>query len=87
VENAGFLPTSLRHGQVSRSVQATVVQIQVPPEDILTGAAKTSRIMAMDGSGTREEFTWVIRGREGAQVEITLLSQKGGTDTATVTLR
>ena len=87
VENAGFFPTSLRHGQISRSVQPTLVQIQVPPEDILTGADKTSRIMVLDGSGTREKFTWVIRGREGSQVEIKLRSQKGGTDSATVTLR
>jgi hypothetical protein len=87
VENSGFFPTTLRHGQVSRSVQATTVQIQVPPEDILTGAAKTSRIPSLDGSGNRESFTWVIRGREGSQVEIKLRAQKGGTDSATVTLR
>jgi len=87
VENSGFLPTSLRHGQISRSVQPTTVQIQVPQDDILTGADKTSRIPVLNGSGTREEFTWVIRGREGSQVEITLRAQKGGTDSATVTLR
>jgi hypothetical protein len=87
VENSGFFPTSLRHGQVSRSVQATTVQIQVPPEGILTGAAKTARIPNLAGSGSRESFTWVIRGREGSQVEIKLRAQKGGTDSATVTLR
>jgi len=87
VENEGFLPTSLRHGQISRSVQPTTVQIQVPQEDILTGADKTSRITVLDGSGAREKFTWVIRGREGSQVEIKLRAQKGGTDSATVTLR
>ena len=63
------------------------MQIQVPPEDILTGADKSSRIPALDGSGSRESFTWVIRGREGSRVEIRLRSDKGGTDTATVTLR
>jgi hypothetical protein len=87
VENAGFFPTTLRHGQTSRSVQATTVQIQVPPEDILTGAAKTARIPNLDGSGDRESFTWVIRGREGSQVDIKLRAEKGGTDSATVTLR
>lgn len=87
VENTGFFPTSLRHGQISRSVQPTTVQIQVPPDDILTGADKTSRMAILNGSGAREKFTWVIRGREGALVEIKLRAQKGGTDSATVTLR
>jgi hypothetical protein len=87
VENSGFFPTALRHGQTSRSVQATTIQIQVDPEDILTGAAKTARIGNLNGSGARESFTWVIRGREGIQVEIKLRAQKGGTDSATITLR
>ena len=87
VQNEGFLPTSLQQGGTSRAVQPTLVQIQVPPEDILTGADKSSRIPQLDGSGSRETFTWVIRGREGSRVEILLRSDKGGTDTATVTLR
>jgi hypothetical protein len=87
VENGGFLPTSTQHGVRARSVRPTMVQVQVPPEDILTGAGKTSFIQRLEGSGSRESFTWVIRGRAGAQVEIKLRSDKGGTDTATVTLR
>jgi hypothetical protein len=87
VENEGFLPTTLQQGLTSRAVQATLVQIQVPPEDILTGADKSSRIQQLDGSGSRETFTWLIRGRAGTEVEILARSEKGGTDTATVTLR
>ena len=87
VENTGYFPTSLRHGIVSRSVQPTLVQIQVPPEAVLTGADKTSRVPRLDGSGGREEITWVIHARAGTSVEIRVLSQKGGTSTTTVTLR
>jgi hypothetical protein len=87
VENAGYFPTSLQHGVVARSVQPTTVQIQVPPEAVLTGAAKTSTVQRLDGSGARERFTWVIRGQQGATVEIRARSQKAGTATATVTLR
>jgi len=87
VENAGFFHTILRHGQTSRSVQATTLQIQVPQESILTGATKTARVANLAGSGSREKFTWVIQGREGSQVEIWLRAQKGGTDSATITLR
>ena len=87
VANEGFLPTSLQHGQVSRSVQPTTVQIQVPPEAVLTGDPKTSRIPRLDGSGHRERFTWVVQAREGSTVEIRVRAQKAGSDAATVTLR
>lgn len=87
IENAGYFPTTLQHGVVSRSVEPTMVQIQVDPDAILTGDDKTSFVQKLDGSGAREEFTWVIRGRQGASVEIRVRSQKGGIDTATVTLR
>jgi len=87
VENTGYFPTSLQHGVVAGAVDATTVQIQVPPEAMLTGAAKTSTVQRLDGSGARERFTWVIREQQGATVEIRARSQKGGTATATVTLR
>ncbi len=87
VENTGFFPTSLQHGVVSRAVQPTTVQIQVDPETILTGAAKSSTFRQLDGSGARMEFSWVIQAREGSTVEVRVRSQKGGTDSTTVTLR
>jgi hypothetical protein len=87
VENTGLLPTSLRHGQTSRSVKATFVQLQLDDDDILSGAAKTAPVAVLAGSGNQEEVTWLIRGREGAQVEIRLQSEKSGRDTITVTLR
>jgi len=87
VENVGFLPTSLRHGQTSRSVGPTFLQIQVDDKSILSGAAKTASVGVLAGSGTRDEVTWVIRGQAGATVEIKLHSQKSGRGTATVTLK
>lgn len=87
VENAGLFPTSTQHGMTSRSVGPTQVQIEVDAGDILTGADKTVNVGTLSGSGTRESFSWVIRGRQGAQVQIKLHSQKSGSDLATVTLR
>ncbi len=87
IENSGFFPTSLRHGVVSRSVQPTIVRIQVDADAILTGDAKSSRVTRLEGSGSRAGFSWVIRGNTGQSIEIWVRSQKGGTDTATVTLR
>ena len=87
IANTGFLPTSLQHGVVSRAVQPTTIQIQVDPDDVISGSPKTATIQQLEGSGSRHKVTWVIRGQGGSQVEIRVRSQKGGSDSATVTLR
>jgi hypothetical protein len=87
VENAGYFPTALQHGVVAGAVQPTMVQIQVEPDAVLTGAAKTHMIRKLDGSGSRERERWVIRAPSGGSVEVRVRSQKGGADTATLTLR
>lgn len=87
VENTGFFPSSLQHGVVSGSVKPVLVQIQVPVESIVTGAPKAMRIASLNGSNSRQRVSWVIRGKSGAAVVIDVLAQKGGTDSATVTLK
>jgi hypothetical protein len=87
VENAGFFPSALQHGVVSGAVKPVLVQIQVPMEDIVTGAPKAMRIASLNGSSSRQRISWVIRGKSGAAVVIDVLAQKGGTDRATVTLK
>jgi hypothetical protein len=87
IENAGYFPSALRHGVISDSVHPVTVQIQVPSEDLLTGDAKTATFESLPGSGAREKLSWVIRGREGESVTITLRAQKGGRDQVTVVLR
>ena len=87
VENVGFLPTSLRHGQRSRAVGPTLLQLQVDSDDILSGASKTATVSVLAGSGSRASVTWFIRGREGNEIEVTLRSPKAGHDTTTITLR
>ncbi len=87
IENSGYLPTALRQGVEARAVAPTMVQLDVPPENVLTGAAKTSFFQTLNGSGTRETYVWVINGRQGSNITLTVRSQKSGSDTATITLR
>jgi len=87
IANSGFFPTALRQGMTARSVQPTMVQIQVDPDNVLTGDDKTGTVARLEGSGGRASFSWVIRGSDGDVVEIRVRSQKGGSDSATVTLR
>ncbi|MFC1553878.1 M14 family metallopeptidase [candidate division KSB1 bacterium] len=87
VENAGVLPTALAHGITSRSVKPTMVQLGVAPEAIISGNSKTNFIQNLAGNGTRQKFEWLIKGNSGDSIELKLVSQKGGSDSATITLR
>jgi hypothetical protein len=87
VENKGFLPTSTAQGQVSRSLRATTVQISVDAKDIVSGDAKTNNIPILAGSGRRQSYQWIVKGKPGSAVTLKVVAQKGGTDTATITLK
>jgi len=87
VENAGFLPTSLNHGVISRSVKPTMVQLGVEPKAIISGNNKTNFFQALAGSGNRQKFEWIIKGETGDKIELKVMSQKGGSDKATIVLK
>jgi hypothetical protein len=87
VENTGFLPTAMAQGVVARSVKPVMVQLGVPPDSIITGNEKTNHINALAGSGTRQSYEWVIKGKPAQAITLKVVSQKSGTDTATITLQ
>lgn len=87
VENAGFWPTSLAHGQTARAVKPTLVQLGVAPGAVISGSAKTSFLPVLAGSGTRAKYEWLIEGKTGEVVELLVQSEKGGSATARVTLK
>jgi hypothetical protein len=78
VENTGFLPTSSAQGIRSRAVKPTMVQLEVAPEDIVSGAAKTNFFPTLAGSGRRQTYEWIVKGKPGATVRLRVVSQKGG---------
>lgn len=87
IANTGYLPTATAHGVVSRSVKPTMVQIDVAPERIVSGDAKTVFFQALAGSGRRQKYEWIVRGKPGETVNLKAVSQKGGSDSVAVTLR
>jgi hypothetical protein len=87
VENAGYLPTSTAQGVRSRAVKPTMVQIAVNPDDIVSGAPKTNFFPALAGSGRRQSYDWIIKGKPGSSIAVKAMAQKGGTATATVVLK
>ena len=68
-------------------MKPVVVQLGVAPESIVTGDQKTTQVPSLAGAGTRQSFEWVVKGTPGATVVLKAVSQKSGTDTATLTLR
>jgi hypothetical protein len=87
IENSGFLPTAMAQGVRSRSVRPTMVQLQVPPDDIVSGAAKTNYVPTIAGSGRRQSYEWIIKGKPGSTVDVRVMSHKGGTVVEKVTLK
>ena len=87
ITNDGYLPTALAHAVMARAVNPLVVQLQVPPESIVTGNEKTVTVPTLAGSGNRKAFEWVVKAKPGSNLTLTLLSQKGGSDSATRTLK
>ena len=87
IENTGFLPTALAHGAAARAVKPVMVQLGVPPASIISGVEKTIAVPALAGSGSRRSFEWVITGAPGTSITLTVVSQKSGSDRATIALR
>ena len=87
VENAGYLPTSTAHGVTSLSVKPTMVQLGIPPESLVSGDAKTSFIPALAGSGRRQSYQWIVRGKAGQTIGLRAVAEKGGSALKTVILK
>jgi len=87
VENGGFLPTSTAQGVRARSVTPTLVQLGVDPDDIVSGAAKTSFFPALPGTGRRQAYEWIIKGKPGSTISLKAVAQKGGSAVTSLTLR
>ena len=87
IENEGFLPTALKQGVTSRAVSPTMVQLGIKPETIISGNAKTNFFQALDGSGMRQKYEWLIKGKSGDKIELKVAAQKAGTDRVYIILK
>jgi hypothetical protein len=59
----------------------------VAPEAIVSGAPKTNFFPTLAGSGRRQAYEWIIKGKPGSTITLKAVAQKGGAATATVTLK
>jgi hypothetical protein len=87
IVNTGFLPTALAQGALARAVKPTMVELGVDPKDVIAGNERRNFITALAGSNTLQSYEWIVRGKPGSTVTLKVVSQKSGTDSATLTLK
>lgn len=77
VENTGFLPTVLEHGQTTREIYPTRIVMELDDKSFLSG----SRIMnlpVIQGSGGMAELRYIVRVPERGKIDFEVTSMLAG---------
>ena len=85
VENTGFLPTSLAHGQTTREVYTTRLIIDLDDEFFLSGTRITN-LPPIRGSGGMEEVRYIIQASDHKKIDFKVISFLAGQVTGTIEL-
>ena len=86
IENTGFLPTSLAHGQRTREVYPTRLVIQLDDKNFLSGARITT-LPTISGSGGMIEVRYIIYVPEREKIDFEIISMLAGHVEGTVNLK
>jgi hypothetical protein len=85
VENRGYLPTMLAHGEVTREIHATRIGVDLDDEALLSGT-RTARLPTLEGSGGEVRMRYILHVPDRREIKVTVVSMLGGTVEATQTL-
>ena len=77
VENTGFLPTVLEHGQTTREVHPTRLVMELDDESFLSGSRITN-LPAIRGSGGMIELRYIVRIPEREKIDFEVVSMLAG---------
>jgi hypothetical protein len=77
VENLGWLPTVLAHGETTREVNPTRVTLGLEDSKILSGT-RTQRLGPIPGSGGMREVRWVVLAGDTRELEIEVVTTLAG---------
>ncbi len=86
VENTGFLPTVLEHGQTTREIHPTRLVLALEDEMILSGTRITN-LPVIRGSGGMTEVRYVIRAADRKKVDFEVVSMLAGRIEGTIELQ
>ncbi len=78
VENTGFLPTVLAHGERTREVNPTRVALDVQREQILSGT-RLVYLPAIEGSGGVAKARWTVYAPDQSEIGFRVVSMLAGT--------
>jgi hypothetical protein len=85
VENTGFLPTSLAHGQTTREVYPTRLIIELDDEFFLSGTRITN-LPVIRGSGGMAQTRYIIRASNRKKIDFKVISMLAGRVSGTIEL-
>ena len=85
VENTGFLPTSLAHGQRTREVYPTRLVMELDDKFFLSGTRITS-LPTISGSGGMVELRYIIYAPGRKKIDFEIISMLAGTIDGTINL-
>jgi hypothetical protein len=77
IENTGFLPTVLEHGQTTREVHPTRLVMELDDESFLSGSRITN-LQAIRGSGGMVELRYIVRVPEQERIDFEVVSMLAG---------
>jgi hypothetical protein len=86
VENTGFLPTVLAHGQTTREIHPTRLVLALDDELILSGTRITN-LPAIRGSGGMAEVRCIVRATDRKKVDFEIISMLAGRVEGTIELQ
>ncbi len=85
IENAGYLPTLLAQGGITREVHPTRVVLNLPDAAILSGTRITT-LPAIEGSGGMREVRYSVYAKGKTELEVQITSALGGTCRKSISL-
>ncbi|HCO95054.1 MAG TPA: hypothetical protein DIU00_14065 [Phycisphaerales bacterium] len=77
IENTGFLPTVLEHGQRTREVHPTRLVMELEDKSFLSGSRITN-LPAIRGSGGMAELRYIVRVAEREKIDFEVVSMLAG---------
>ena len=86
ISNDGWLPSGTAMAKRNKRARPYVVRLEVPNQTIVTGQ-KVNRIWSLDGGGTKKWYRWIIQGAPRSTLNITLYSEKFGSEIIPITLQ
>jgi len=86
IENTGFLPTILAHGERTREVHPTRVVLDVRPEQLLAGT-RITYLPVLAGSGGATNVRWTVHVPDRSEIGFQVISMLAGQIDGLIDLR